>query len=128
MIDFKLFGKDKSITADAMHMNAITTELSGSISAMLLEKWKFTPPFINAAKDAQNWQRNNEEKDLDYTDLIIIAKLLSAVATPKIEQSPVLTELAVFRKLHWGKNGVAQGLQILGRARQHMQKLMQGFV
>lgn len=127
MLIAECLGKDRRSIADESQVQAIVTELGGNISAMLLEKWNFDSAFINAAKDAQNWQRSNEGKPLDYSDLIIVAKLLSYVTTPKMEQSPVLTELAVFRKLNWGKNGVAQGLQILKKAKINMQALTQGF-
>lgn len=120
-------GKDKRLMADERQMQSVLTELGGNISAMLLEKWGFDEVFISAAKEAQNWQRSNEGKALDYSDLIIVAKLLSHVGTPKMEKSPVLTELAVFRKLNWGKNGVAQGLQILKKAKINVRALTQGF-
>jgi HD-like signal output (HDOD) protein len=118
-------GKDKSLIADATQMRAIIAELGSNIGAMLLEKWGFADAFIRAAKYSQQWQRSNEGKPLDYCDLIIIAKLLSTVATPKIENTPVLTELAVFRKLNWGKNGITQGLHVLNQAKQKMRTLMQ---
>lgn len=127
MLVLESVGKDQALVADTEHLRSIVTELSANISGMLLERWDFPREYVNAAQEAQNWQRSNEGKALDYSDLIIIAKLLSAVATPKVEQLPVLTELAVFRKLNWGGNGVKKGLQVIGRARQNMQNTTQGF-
>ena len=120
-------GKDNDHLPDAHQIQAIITELAHNISAMLLEKWGFAQPFITAAKDSQHWQRNNNNKPLDYCDLVIIAKLLSYVATPKIENTPVLIDLPVFRKLHWEKNGIAKGLHVLNRAKQKIHTLIQVF-
>ncbi|MEQ1637781.1 MAG: HDOD domain-containing protein [Methylococcales bacterium] len=120
-------GKEPSVVSNARQMQAIMNELGNNISSMLLEKWGFSEQFIRAAKGSQQWQRTNEGKPLDYCDLIIIAKLLSTVATPRFENTPVLTELAVFRKLNWPGNGIAQGLQVLNRARKNMDNLIRVF-
>lgn len=119
--------KDKSLVADANQMRAIITELGSNIGAMLLDKWGFPEPFVNAAKDSQQWKRTNESKPLDYCDLVILAKLLSYVGTPKFENTLMLTELPVFRKIKWQTNHVAQGLQVLNRAKQKIQNLLQVF-
>lgn len=119
--------KDKSLIADLNQMRAIIAELGSNIGAMLLDKWGFAEQFVCAAKDSQQWKRSNEGRPLDYCDLVILAKLLSYVGTPKFENMPLITDLPAFRKLKWQKNHVMQGLQVINKSRQRVQNLLQVF-
>lgn len=121
--------KDKSLVADMNQMRSIIAELGSNIGAMLLDKWGFPEQFVSAAKDSQQWKRSNEGKPLDYCDLVILAKLLSYVGTSKFENMPMMTDLAIFRKLkiRWKSDNVTQCMQILNKAKQRVQNLLQVF-
>lgn len=119
--------KEKSLASESHQMRAIISELGNNIGAMLLDKWGFSQACVNAVKDSNQWRRNSDGNQLDYCDLLILAKLFSYVGTPRVEGLPVITELPVYRKLNWQETGVIKGMKLLARAKQKMQNLVQVF-
>ena len=89
------------------HPNLITNKtdvqhtlkkLTPVIGKMVLEKWNFTEDFIELAIEAENWERTTDQP-ANYTDLVIVAQLLSFRNTPLQESHPEASSVPAYDRL-----------------------------
>ncbi|MBT8440135.1 MAG: HDOD domain-containing protein, partial [Gammaproteobacteria bacterium] len=63
--------------------------LRAEVGAMTLRQWHFDEDLVDVALNAENWLYNNEG-DVNYIDLIIVAQLHTFIGTPKMNELPPL--------------------------------------
>ncbi|TCK18418.1 HD-like signal output (HDOD) protein [Thiogranum longum] len=82
-------------------LEQVIQELAWPVGALLLEQWAFEPPFITAAREATNWDRDVEEAD--YCDIVQVAQLHAVLVGGKRVDAPPLVELPAFNRLPMGE-------------------------
>jgi len=98
--------------------------LRGQIGTLIMQKWDFPPDFLEITQEAENWNRDIQEKP-DYTDLVIVSQLHSMVGTPKIHKLPRMDELPAYHKLAAGELNAGLSLKILDEARDEIRQVQQ---
>ena len=73
-------------------------KLTPVIGKMVLEKWNFTEDFIELALKAEDWERKTTQP-ANYTDLVIVAQLLSYRNTPLQEGHPDPASIPAYERL-----------------------------
>ncbi len=73
-------------------------KLTPVIGKMVLEKWNFTEDFIELALNAEDWERKTTQP-ANYTDLVIVAQLLSYRNTPLQEGHPDPASIPAYERL-----------------------------
>ena len=72
--------------------------LTPIIGKMILEKWNFTEDFVEIAVNAENWERQTDQP-ANYTDLVIVAQLLSFRNTPNQDKYPEPSSVPAYARL-----------------------------
>ncbi len=103
------------LASDPRSMHHAITNLRGPIGGSILEVWRFGKEFVVAAREAEDWMRNDQEKP-DYCDLVIVAQLHSLVGTEQALSLPPLHEVPALKRL--GLEGLTpkQSLKIMSAA------------
>lgn len=73
-------------------------KLTPIIGKMVLEKWNFTEEFLEVATNAENWDRTTDQP-ANYTDLVIVAQLLSFRNTPQKDNYPEPSSVPAYIRL-----------------------------
>ncbi|SHI46615.1 HDOD domain-containing protein [Cycloclasticus pugetii] len=73
-------------------------KLSPVLGKMVLKKWNFTDDFIELTSNAENWERKNDQP-ANYTDLIIVAQLLSFRNTLHQDSYPEASSTPAYNRL-----------------------------
>ena len=68
------------------------------VGAILLEDWNFPPAVMVAARDADEWWRDDVE-DVELADLVLMAQGMSLIGKPDFAAVPPLSRLPAYRKL-----------------------------
>ncbi|MDY6829769.1 MAG: HDOD domain-containing protein [Pseudomonadota bacterium] len=79
-------------------LETIIRELRGDITAMILQKWNFAPPVIEAARLAENWT-NDSGPALSYADLVALSQLHLLHDDPYHPDLPALSDVPAYTKL-----------------------------
>ena len=116
--------KYPDIAAQPDRLEAVVSELRGQIGAMILRKWDFPDEFVEAARSAEDWQRNPAPTP-DYCDLVLISKLHSFVGTPRTRPVPAIDQVPAFAKLSLGTLTPEVILDILKAAREQIVEAQQ---
>lgn len=96
-------------------LDAIIDRLRGEIGALTLSHWGFADEFIQAAAQAEDWHRENQN-DADYTDLLIMAQLHAHLGNTNMQDLPRIDQVPAFRKLALSKLSPRMSLAILDEA------------
>ena len=102
----------ESIPASDTDILQTLQHLTPVMSGLLLQKWNFDQPFIQAAEEAGNWLRNTEA-EADLADIVIAARLYANLRSAQPEPLPDIDTAPVFRKLGFGTLQSDQTLQVL---------------
>jgi HD-like signal output (HDOD) protein len=100
---------------DPQQLEHTMATLKGSLGAMILESWEFSPDLVTTAQEAEYWTRN-PNPEADFCDLVIVAQLHSYVGTARMPVLPHLGQLPCFAKLHLGELTPRLSLKILEKA------------
>jgi HD-like signal output (HDOD) protein len=86
------------LASDPNAIDETIQKLRIPFSRSILESWRFSDIYINAAEEAENWMRDGDGPP-DYCDILILAQLHSHVGTddaldlPPLDQVPVMARL-----------------------------------
>ncbi len=117
------------------HPNLITNKtdvqqtlkkLTPVIGKMVLEKWNFTEDFIELAIHAENWSRKTDQP-ANYTDLIIVAQLLSFKNTPLQDKYPEPWSVPAYDRLSKLLRDPDDSIDILESAQEELMNIKQLF-
>lgn len=116
------------IASDEQELLASVTELHGDVGVLVMTKWNFPADFAQVARDADDWERDHPG-DADYSDLILIAQLLSFMdkqsghaAWPRV--LPEISTLPAYQKLALDKTASENGAAILQNAKEEIAAAM----
>lgn len=96
--------------------------LRGEVGAMTLRQWHFDEEFIHVTLNAENWLYNNEG-DVNYTDLIIVAQLHTFIGTPKMNDLPRLDLIPAFHKVAGGNLTPKESFGIIEEAKEEIEAI-----
>ena len=107
-------------------LNQTVFALQGQLGNIILEKWKFPETLIRIPVHAENWFYTND-KELDLSDIVLLAKFHSYLGTPHMQNLPPIHTLPAFQKL--GSNALTpdMSLQTLQDAKQQISDAMSLF-
>lgn len=98
--------------------------LRGEMGALTLKKWHFDEELIDVALNAENWLYNNEA-DVNYTDLIIVAQLHTYIGTAKMNDLPRLDLIPAFHKVAGGNLTPEESFGIIEEAKEDIEAVAQ---
>jgi len=90
--------KHQNLCENIQDVKDALAKLTPVIGKMVLEKWNFTEDFVEVATNANNWQRKTDQP-ANYTDLIIVAQLLSYRNTPLESKHPEPSSVPAYERL-----------------------------
>ena len=103
--------KHPELARQAGHLDKAVSEFKQEVGSMLLRQWEFADEYANIARDAYNWQRNNETAD--YCDLVQVALMHSHLVGGVKIKGPELNELPAFHRLGMHKMNPAENVKLL---------------
>ncbi|CAK0781407.1 Cyclic nucleotide-binding protein [Gammaproteobacteria bacterium] len=83
--------------ADPNLLDGLITGMRATLGEMILSRWQLPEHVISVARESEDWMR--EAPELDYCDLVIVAKIHSYMGTPKALEVPSLDEIPAFQRL-----------------------------
>ncbi len=86
------------------------------LGGTLLRSFRLTSDFVMAATSAEEWQRDHQSP-VDYADLVILAKLHSAIGTARARQIPAMHTVPAFTKVAGGELNPSRSLAMIKVAR-----------
>ncbi len=84
--------------------------------ATLLRSYRLSGDFVTAATAANSWQRDHSSS-VDYADIVILAKLHSAIGTARARQIPAMHTVPAFTKVAGGELNPSRSLAMIKVAR-----------
>jgi HD-like signal output (HDOD) protein len=112
------------LIADPERLDATIAALRGEVGALIMRKWNFPEDFEEVALNAENWDRTHEG-GADYTDVVVISQLHSFVGSPKMNKHPLMHQTPAYRKLIGAEAGLDLSRDVLGQARDEIQRIQQ---
>jgi HD-like signal output (HDOD) protein len=101
-------------------------EIHGQIGSIILEKWEFPDNLKKIPLQSANWLTNTTG-DLNLTDIVLLAKYHTFLASPGNTELPLINTLPAFQKLGNQLLTPEMSLQILHDAKQQISETMSFF-
>jgi len=105
------------ILGDDARVRTLVQRLRVQLGSFLLTMWKFYDEFIDAAKNAENWQRNADGA-LNYSDVVMVSHLITQ---PKDNQVIAPHSAPVYKKFSFAGLGPDAALELLDNARDEIE-------
>jgi putative nucleotidyltransferase with HDIG domain len=86
------------LASDERKFSKVLEVLHSRVGALILKAWKFPEELVNVAAEHENLLRD-ENTDADFTDVVLIANLLSYVGTDHSYTKLDWSEIPAFRRL-----------------------------
>jgi HD-like signal output (HDOD) protein len=90
--------KHPNLISNKSEVQQTLEKLTPVIGKMVLKKWNFTDDFVDLAEGCNDWNRKTDEP-ANYTDLVIVAQLLSFRNTPLQEHHPEPSSVPAYERL-----------------------------
>lgn len=108
---------------DSQLLDKVSVRLRAPLGRKILEAWQFDESLLDVPEQAENWLRDHGE-DIDYSDLVIVAQLLSFQGTSCEAKVPGLGDVPAFNKLTIARLGPDASIQVLEEAREDINRVM----
>jgi HD-like signal output (HDOD) protein len=108
----------KELLEDVQTLDSIVEKLHASIGRLILEAWRLPPELIEAAAEHENLTRNS--KELDITDVVVVANLHSYLGTGHRHAKINWTTVPAFAKLGMTPD---QSIKAMEEARSEMSEV-----
>jgi len=118
--------KHPNLIANKTDVQHTLKKLTPVIGKMVLEKWNFTEDFIELAVSAENWERKTDQP-ANYTDLVIVAQLLSFRNTPLQENYPEPSTVPAYDRLTKLLRDPNDSIDVLESAQEELTNIKQLF-
>jgi len=118
--------KHPSLMSNQVDVRHTVKKLTPVIGKMVLEKWNFTDDFIDLAVNAENWERKTDQP-ANYTDLVIVAQLLSFRNTPSQEHYPEPKTVPAYDRLTKLLRDPSDSIDVLEVAKEELNSIKQLF-
>ncbi|MEN8177185.1 MAG: HDOD domain-containing protein [Pseudomonadota bacterium] len=103
------------VANNEQELNSVIQDMRGPIGVQILQAWDFMEDLVTVAKEAENWQRDNDGP-ADYADLVIIAQLHCFIGSTMTQDLPGLDQVPAFKKLGIGELSPRMSIKILDLA------------
>jgi len=101
-------------------------KLTPVLGKMVLEKWNFTADFVDLALNAEHWERKSDQP-ANYTDLVIVAQLLSYRNTPLQNSHPDPTSIPAYERLTKRLKDPKDSIDVVENAQEELADIRQLF-
>ncbi|PCI22433.1 MAG: metal-dependent hydrolase, partial [Piscirickettsiaceae bacterium] len=118
--------KHPNLMTNASEVNHAVKRLTPMIGKMVLQKWNFTEDFHAVALHAEDWHRETDTL-ADYTDLIIVAQLLSFENTTLKEHYPAADSVPAYARLTAQLKDSSDSIRVTENARDELNDIQQLF-
>lgn len=102
------------------------TALQGLIGILVLKRWEFPEHLQETPKNIEKWF-SSEGKDLNISDIVLLAKFHSCIGTKHLQKLPPIQTLPAYQKLGDGQLTPDMSLQTLQDAKQQIAEAMSLF-
>ncbi len=96
--------------------------LSGEVGQQILRDWHFPEEVVSIPEGVAHWQQV-KGGNVDYTDVVIVAKAHDAIMSARAGNLPPLIELPSFHKMSLKQLGPAASLELIENARSEIQRM-----
>lgn len=110
------------LAANEAVLEETIARMRGDLGAMILREWNFTPALIAAARDAENWSREQRGK-ADFTDLLIVAQVHEMLRKHQLASLPPLQEISAVQRLLGEGATPERSLEILHEAKAQVDEM-----
>jgi HD-like signal output (HDOD) protein len=110
------------LAANEVVLEETIARMRGDLGAMILREWNFTPALIAAARDAENWHRDQRGK-ADFTDLLIVAQVHEMLRKRQLVSLPPLREISAVQRLLGDDATPERSLEILHEAKAQIDEM-----
>ncbi len=114
--------------ANEAELEETIVRMRGELGAMILRQWKFTPPIVAAARDAEDWRRQHNGP-ADYTDLLVAAQVHERLRKHQLDGLPPLEDISAITRVLGEGATPERSLEILHEAKaqiDEMRSLLRG--
>lgn len=118
--------KHPELTKNPQEVLQTLSKLRPVIGKMVLEKWNFTEDFTEVAMNAENWERQTDEP-ANYTDLIIVAQLLSFKNTHQQDKHPQPSSVPAYARLTKRLRDSNDSIDVLESSQEELNDIKQLF-
>ena len=113
---------DPDLHADPQSVALLASRLRASLGMRMLNEWGFPAVLVQVVGSSDDWWR--DESDLpDLVDLVLVARGLSLIGTPRSGQLPPLPRLPAFRKLTQGRIDARGVLALMDEAEDQIREI-----
>lgn len=117
--------KHPNLTTNPVEVQQALHNLTPIVGKMIMENWNFTEDFVALTVDAEKWDR--EVDTADYTDLIIVAQLMSFKNTPLENKHPEPSSVPAYNRLVKKLRDPSGSINIIEDARDELFDIQQLF-
>jgi len=96
--------------------------MRGELGAMILRAWKFNPPVIAGARDAENWLRQRAG-GADFTDLLIVAQVHELLRKKQLSDLPPIERISAIQRVLGEGATPEKSLEILHEAKNRVDEM-----
>jgi len=118
--------KHPNLLENPQEVSHALEKLTPLIGKSILERWNFTHDFSELAIHAEQWHRETNEP-ADYTDLIIVAQLLSFENTLLKDQYPDATTVPAYNRLEKLLKNPEDSIHVIRTAQDELSDIQQLF-
>jgi HD-like signal output (HDOD) protein len=111
-------GRDE-LLGNAQTLGYLEAELKAEIGERLLRSWNFPEPLVVAARDAEQWWRD-DRTEAELADLVVVAQLIALLGKPGRAQVPSMVRLPAFQKVSRGRLDPAATIALVDQAREQI--------
>jgi HD-like signal output (HDOD) protein len=111
-------GRDE-LRGNAQTLGYLEAELKAEIGERLLRSWNFPEPLVVAARDAEQWWRD-DRTEAELADLVVVAQLIALLGKPGRAQVPSMVRLPAFQKVSRGRLDPAATIALVDQAREQI--------
>lgn len=97
-------------------------QYAGLIGSQLLSKWQFDRALVDTARTRNLWRRDHQG-ELDYSDIVMIARVHALLGTSRAKQLPPFADIPAFRKLPITDLNASFSLQLLANAKDEVKQI-----
>ncbi|MBA1146267.1 HDOD domain-containing protein [Ectothiorhodospiraceae bacterium WFHF3C12] len=107
------------MVSDPAKLEATINAYRGQVGSMILRRWNFPDDMVDAATEAENWERDHDGQ-ADYADLVIAAQLQSMAGTSDAAKVPSLEQIPAYNRLGLAEIGITESEPVLEEAREEI--------
>lgn len=114
-----------NLFADDTNLQNAISELRADVGTAVLESWSFPPPFVDAARHAEDWNYESREAEPQLVDVVIVAQLHAMIGSNQNEGLPSFDEVSAYRRLGDLDLNASRSLELLTEARARVDEVQQ---